>query len=253
MTEYYNFYQRSSSDMDQDITYFVELAKQTGGPVMELGCNTGRISIAIAQAGIDVFGIDFSSEKLEKARKRADDLGLTHRIKWVEASITNFQIPSKTCPLIIMPDHSFLQLINVRDQLSALKSIRRHLEDGGLFSFHAFVPHMRKLMDLEGKYRFRGTFPSGNDELEVYDFMELDTFNQIANITRYTERFNSRGKSLGRTKSKIRLRYAYPSELSHLLAVCGFKIQNRYGTFYRAPFDEKSEELIIEAVKVERR
>jgi ubiquinone/menaquinone biosynthesis C-methylase UbiE len=253
MTEYYNFYARSSNDLDQDITYFVELAKQTGGPVIELGCGTGRISIAIAQEGIEVFGVEFSAEKLKLAKQKAEDLKLSHRIKWVEASITNFQIPGKTCPLIIMPDRSFLQLINVRDQLSTLKSIRRHLDEGGLFSFHAFVPHMRKLMDMEGKHTYRGTYQSGTDEIEVYDFTELDTFNQIANITRYMEKFNSRGKSIERTKSKIRLRYIFPAELSHLLAVCGFKIENRYGSFYRAPFDANSEELIVEAVKIARR
>ncbi|MCH5586545.1 class I SAM-dependent methyltransferase [Shimazuella sp. AN120528] len=252
MTEYYNFYANNPTDMDQDIHYYVELAKQTGGPVIELGCGTGRMSIAIAKEGIEVVGVDFSAEKLAVAKQKSDDLGLSHRIKWVESSITNFQLP-ETFPLIIMPDRSFLQLINIRDQLSALKAIRRHLEEGGLFAFHAFVPHMRKLIDMEGKYTFRGSFPSGNDEMEVYDFTELDTFNQIANITRYIERFNSRGKSVSRTKSKIRLRYIFPAELSHLLAVCGFKIENRYGSFYRAPFDANSEELIVEAVKLARR
>jgi ubiquinone/menaquinone biosynthesis C-methylase UbiE len=253
MTDYYNFFSGSTNDFDQDITYFVELAKQIGGPVIELGCGTGRCSIAIAQEGIEVFGVDFSAEKLQVAKKKADDLGLGHKIKWVEASITNFHVPGKTFPLVIMPDRSFLQLINVRDQLSALKSIRRHLDEGGMFAFHAFVPHLRKLTEMEGKYTFRGTFPAGDDEIEVYDFMELDTFNQIAHITRYTERFNIRGESLNRQKTKIRLRYAFPSELSHLLAVCGFKIQNRYGSFYHAPFDADSEELVVEAVKIARR
>lgn len=253
MTEYYNFYANNPADMDQDIHYYVELAKQTGGPVVELGCGTGRMSIALAQEGIEVFGVDFSAEKLAIAKQKADDLGLSHRIKWVEASTTNFQIPGKTFPLIIMPDRSFLQLINVRDQLSSLKAIRRHLEDGGLFAFHAFVPHMRKLIEMEGQYTFRGSFSKGSHEIEVYDFTELDTFNQIAKITRYIERFNARGESVSRTKSKIRLRYIFPAELSHLLAVCGFKIENRYGSFYRAPFDASSEELIVEAVKVARR
>lgn len=253
MTEYYNFYASNIADMDQDIHYYVELAKQTGGPVIELGCGTGRVSIAIAQEGIEVFGVDFSAEKLVIAKQKSDDLGLSHRIKWVEASITNFQVPGKTFPLIIMPDRSFLQLINVRDQLNTLKTIRRHLEEGGMLAFHAFVPHLRKLIEMEGKYTFRGSFPSGSDEIEVYDFTKLDTFNQIANITRYIERFNVRGKSVKRTKSKIRLRYIFPAELSHLLAVCGFKIENRYGSFYRAPFDAHSEELIVEAVKLVRR
>lgn len=254
MSEYYDFFSRGSNNLDQDITYFVELAKQTGGPVIELGCGTGRCSIAIAQQGIEVISVDFSAEKLGQAKKKAEDLGLSHRIKWIEASITNFQVPGKSFPLTIMPDRSFLQLINVRDQLNALKCIRRHLNEGGMFAFHVFVPHMKKLMDMEGKYTFRGSFSaSGDEEVEVYDFIELDTFNQLVNIKRYLERFTNRGKSLNRTKTKIRLRYISPSELSHLLAVCGFKIQNRYGSFYRAPFDASSEELIVEAVKVTRK
>jgi ubiquinone/menaquinone biosynthesis C-methylase UbiE len=253
LSAYYNFYARPSVDRDQDITYYVELAKQTGGPVIELGCGIGRISIAIAQAGIDVIGVEFSAEKLAFAKQRAADLGLSDRIKWIESSSTNFQLPGTVCPLVIMPDRSFLQLVNVRDQLRTLKAIRRHLNDGGIFAFHAFVPHMRKLLEMEGKYTFRGTFPSGNEELEVYDFMELDTFNQLANITRYIERFDQQGNSIDRTKTKLRLRYIFPAELSHLLAVCGFKVEHRYGSFYRAPFEATSEELIVEAVKIVRR
>lgn len=250
---YYDLYSRDNENLDKDITYFVELAKQSGGPVIELGCGTGNCSLEIAKQGIEVIGVDFSSEKLNEAKKKAEDLKLSHRTKWVEASITNFQISDHSVPLLVMSDRSFLQLINVRDQLSTLKCIRRHLQDGGTFAFHVFVPHMHKLVEMEGKYTFRGSFLLGDEEVEVYDFTELDTFNQIAMVTRYLERFNNRGKSISRSKTKMRFRYIFPSELSHLLAVCGFKIQNRYGSFYRAPFDATSEELIIEAVKVTRR
>jgi ubiquinone/menaquinone biosynthesis C-methylase UbiE len=255
MTEYYDFFPSNTTNLDQDVTYYVELAKRTGGPIIDLGCGTGRCSIAIAEQGIEVIGVDFSTEKLEQAKKKAEDLKLSHRIKWIEASITNFQLPGgQSSPLIIMSDRSFLQLINVRDQLNALKCIRRYLSEGGMFAFHVFVPHMKKLMEMEGRYTFRGSFPTGGEEeIEVYDFIELDLFNQIVVTTRYLERFTKRGESVDRTKTKIRLRYIFPTELSHLLAVCGFKIENRFGTFYRAPFDATSDEIIVEAVKVSRR
>lgn len=255
MYDWPDYYDWTSTGLDHDVVYYVELAKRSGGPVLELGCGTGRCTLAIAREGIPVVGLDISAKMLERAQQKAQDFGLAHQVEWVEANMAQFDLDGRTFPLIIIPYRSFTHLLTVQDQLATLKRIHRHLTDDGLLAFNIFVPHLDQLIEIDGKYAFRGSFPvpGGLEEVEVYDYTELDSFHQTAYIIRYIEHFDGQGRSLARIKTDMRIRYTFPTELSHLLAVCGFKIEQRYGTFYRAPFDHRSEELIIEARKMVRR
>ncbi|RAL24310.1 class I SAM-dependent methyltransferase [Thermoflavimicrobium daqui] len=252
MYDWPDYYDWTSTGLDHDITYYVELAKQYGGPVLELGCGTGRCTLAIAREGIPVVGVDISANMLERAQQKAESLGLAHQVEWIESDMAKLDLKERRFPLIIIPYRSFSHLIQVQDQLATLKRIYRHLSNDGLFAMNIFSPQMDQLIDIDGKYAFRGTFPipGGREEVEVYDYTEVDSFYQILYVIRYFEHFDEHGKSLCRIKSDMRIRYTFPVELSHLLALCGLRIENRFGSFYRAPFDHRSEELIIEAKKV---
>ncbi|WP_241154344.1 class I SAM-dependent methyltransferase [Staphylospora marina] len=245
--EYYDW---TSTGLDRDVTYYVELAKQSGGPVLDLGCGTGRISLAIARAGIPVTGLDLSPAMLDRARKKSGEMKLDDRIEWVEGDMTSFDLKRKF-PLIIIPYRSFLHLLTVRDQVEALKRIHAHLADDGLLAFNIFVPTVTDLASVDRDYQYRGTFPvPGTDHtVELYDYMEVDPFSQTVHIIRYMERYDGHGILLEKRKGFFRIRYIWPTELHHLLNLCGFRITARYGSFYRAPFDAGSTELIIEARK----
>jgi SAM-dependent methyltransferase len=245
-----DYYDWTSTGLDHDLTYYVELAQQTGGPVLELGCGTGRITLAIARAGIKVVGLDLSSAMLAKAKRKAEEMELAGMVEWIEGDMSRFQL-GRCFPLIIIPYRSFLHLLTVRDHVETLKRVRVHLADEGLFAFNIFVPKIKALYETDGRYTFRGTFPvpGTGETVELHDFIEYDHFAQIANVIRYMERFDPSGLMIERIRTLFRLRYVYPSEINHLLNLCGFKILHRFGTFYRTPFDARSDELIIEAAK----
>ncbi|MGI6125905.1 MAG: class I SAM-dependent methyltransferase [Planifilum sp.] len=248
LPEYYDWI---STGLDGDIAYYVKLAEKSGGPVLELGCGTGRCSLAIARAGIEVTGLDLSSEMLGRARKKAEEMGLSNRIRWVEGNMSRFDL-GRRFPLIIIPYRSFLHLMTVKEQLTALAAIRRHLEEDGLFAFNIFVPKISDLVDQDRQMAYRGTFPiPGTDHsVEVYDWTEFDHFLQRARVVRYMERFDGEGRSLERLRSFFWFRYIYPAELFHLLRLAGFRVVNRYGDFEGHPFDRRSSELIVEAKKI---
>lgn len=245
--EYYDW---TSDGLANDLTYYTDLAKQTGGPVLELGCGTGRVSLAIAREGIQVLGIDLSESMLKQAKKKSIDLGLSHQIQWMQANMTEFEVNQKF-PLIIIPYRSFLHLTSVREQILALQRIRNHLMDDGLFAFNVFVPHLAEMVAMEDTQQFRGVFPiPGTEEsVEIYDTTTFDHFYQLAYVTRYYERFSKEGTSIQRIKTSMKFRYIYPTELKHLLRLCGFCIVKRYGSFTREVFHRESKELIIEAKK----
>ncbi|MFC7442459.1 class I SAM-dependent methyltransferase [Laceyella putida] len=245
-----DYYDWTSTGLERDTTYYVELAKACGGPVLELGCGTGRVSLAIARAGIPVVGVDNSAAMLERAKQKAEMIGLSKQVEWIEEDMSRLEL-KRQFPLIIIPYRSFLHLLTVSEQVETLKRVRRYLTDEGLFAFNVFVPRLWDLIEKDSKMAYCGAFPvPGTQELiEVNDYTEYDHFRQTAHIIRYMERYDKDGRQLERIRTQFQLRYLFPTECNHLLTLCGFRVVNRYGTFHRSPFDEFSEELIIEAVK----
>lgn len=248
--EWPDYYDWTSDGLDNDTIYYTELAKGSGGPVLELGCGTGRVTLAIAKEGIQVVGLDQSERMLSFAKEKAIAMGLENRVEWVQANMMQFDLGRKF-PLIIIPYRSFLHLTSVKEQIMTLRRIRQHLTDDGCLAFNVFVPHLMDLVSMEGTQHFRGAFPipGTEDQVEVYDTTEFDHFRQLVYVTRYYERFSKEGKSLHRIKTKMKFRYVFPTELNHLLTLCGFRIIKRYGTFTRELFHSESKELIIEAKK----
>lgn len=250
MYDWPEYYDWTADGLANDVNYYTDLAKQTGGPVLELGCGTGRVSLAIAREGIRVVGLDQSESMLTQARKKANDLGFHDRIEWIHENMSKFQINEKF-PLIIIPYRSFLHLTSVREQILTLQRIRNHLTNNGLFAFNIFVPRLVEMVSIEGSKQFQGEFsiPGTDESVEIYDTTTFDHFHQLGYVQRYYERFSKEGVSIERIKTAMKFRYIFPTELEHLLTLCGFRIVKRYGTFTREVFHAESKELIIEAKK----
>jgi len=96
--------------MTEDIPYWVEEAVSSGGPVLELGCGTGRVAIPVAQAGVRVVGLDNSSAMLKQARAKARKLNLSsNALKFVRGEMQDFSLEERFA-LAIIPYRSFQAL-----------------------------------------------------------------------------------------------------------------------------------------------
>ena len=99
----------------EDIPFYVEEASRLGGPVLELGCGTGRITLPIAQSGIDIVGLDNSDGMLEVARRKARLLEDGNGVVDLHmADMRDFSL-GRTFPLVIIPFRGFLALLSVED------------------------------------------------------------------------------------------------------------------------------------------
>ena len=65
--EYYDF----DHDTKFDLEFYLEYARQCGGPILELACGTGRLAIPIAEAGFEIFGLDLSANMSPFAAQRS--------------------------------------------------------------------------------------------------------------------------------------------------------------------------------------
>ena len=116
--------------IDQDVPFYRGLARALGGPVLELGCGTGRITAPLARAGIDVVGLDISHDMLRLARAR----GVA---KVVQADMRRFAFAPGTFALVAIPYNSLQLLLDDDAIVGCLSVAAAHLAPHGLIAFEA--------------------------------------------------------------------------------------------------------------------
>jgi len=124
-----------------DIAFYLEKAKGLGGPVLELGCGTGRVSVPIAESGSEIWALDLSEEMLAQMRAKIGRLSapVRRRLHVVHASMAGFDLGRKF-DLIIAPYRAFQALSERPEQEACLESVMGHLSDQGRFIMHVFKP-----------------------------------------------------------------------------------------------------------------
>ncbi|QRG68536.1 class I SAM-dependent methyltransferase [Brevibacillus choshinensis] len=247
MYQWADYYDLTQRGVAGDVAFYLEQAKQAGGAVLDLACGTGRISIPMAQAGIDVTGLDLSADMLGKAKQKASEEGVADSLRLLQGDMRNFDL-GQTFSLIMIPFRSFLHLLQIHEQMKALTSIRKHLAPGGKLVMNVFVPKISHFHEENEKMSLRGTYRLENsDEVAMWDYTRYDHFQQLCEVTRTYERTDATGLVKERVTGRFTLRYIFPAELHHLLRLNGFKVTQRYGNFAKGAFDASSNELIVVA------
>ena len=241
-----SIYDSVYSYVRDDIPFYVKQALDSGGDVLELGCGTGRVTIPIAEAGVDVVGLDFSEAMLDIARSKSSALSsrsgeLSLRLE----DMRDFDL-GRQFSLIIIPFRGFLSLLSVEDELSTLRVILRHLKPGGRLVFNIFVPDVNSLLQ-EGDvaYHLRDvTDPVTGSTLVLWNQSRYDNFTQIVYARIIIEELDSRSEIVRKIYRDFQLRYVHRWEMQHLLELCGFEVLNLYGDFDCSLFDESSTEMV---------
>ena len=236
------------SSVRGDIAFYVDTAVEARGPVLELGCGTGRATIPIAEAGVDIVGLDLSDAMLAAARRKAEGLPAgSATVAFVQGDMVDFTLArDKKFELAIIPFRSFLHLLTVEAQVSALRSIKRHLEPGGRLVFNVFVPYPATLAEEDGPPT---PLPDSTDPDTGARFVRwvqssYDNHNQLWTARMTAEEVDADGNMVRRLHRDFQLRYVHRWEMHHLLELCGFEVLELYGGFDRTPFDETSTEMV---------
>jgi len=237
-----------------DIDFYVDAAKGANGPVLEVGCGTGRVLIPTARAGVDIVGLDLSPDMLGVCRQRleSEPAAVQSRAQLVQADMREFN-PSKTFKLVTIPFRPFQHLMTVADQLACLASIRRHLPDDGLLIFDLFNPSLDALVNgpLGEELELEPEFSTPDERRVVRrdKAVSRDRFNQVNQheLLYYVTYPDGREERLVQA---FALRYLFRFEAEHLLARAGFEVEHLYGGFDKSAYGSKYPgELIFVARK----
>jgi SAM-dependent methyltransferase len=243
------FYRSEPPQIAGDVAFYAKLAHASGGRVLELACGTGRVTLALAERGFDITGIDVSEGMLTMARRKAAACpdAVRDRLTLVHQDMTRLDLPARF-GFAFVPFRSFQHLLTIELQRAALAATRRHLVPDGRLALHLFDPRLDLLSGA-------ATLPaeiSGADPATGHRFVgeilrtRFDHLAQIRHdVWRYRELNSARTVVADETR-EMALRWTYRHELRHLLELCGFAVEAEYGNFVDGP-PAYGEELIVVA------
>jgi SAM-dependent methyltransferase len=214
-----------------DIPFYLEEAQRAHGPVLELACGTGRLTIPLAQAGVEITGLDRATSMLAHARAKATEARVN--IEWVEADCRKFDL-GRQFALIFMPFNS-MQHLHDQASLAALFSrVRKHLADGGRFIFDVFNPSIA-ILNRDSGQRYverRYEHPDGRGTITLEQTALYDDAAQVNRLTWYLSLQDEKDFRV----EHLALRCFFPQEVDLLVRANGFAIEEKFGDFQRTPF-----------------
>jgi len=218
-------YDAWAADMTEDLAFYVDLAREADGPVVELAVGTGRVAIPIARAiGGKLIGIDSSPAMLAVARERAAEAGV--ELELHEGDMRDFEL-DEPAALVICPYRALLHLPTWQDRQTVFRRVAAALRPGGRFAWNAFVFDHRIAVELDGRpeeiggVSYRNHYAPGDNRIDIV----LES-----------------GPS-------VSLWWVARSEWDGLVDVSGLETEALYGWFDRRPFDEDSREFVWVARK----
>jgi ubiquinone/menaquinone biosynthesis C-methylase UbiE len=243
------FYDMEHKDFCRDIELYRNYAVRCGGPVLELGCGSGRVSLALAKAGFNVMGVDNSATMLALARARITDAGLGERIQLQQADVRALKFEARFA-LVLFPLNGFLHLTTVEDQLSALAGAHRALLPGGLLIVDLPNPHTTFTPSIDGQFILRSHFASPESRpISSYASAQTDLASQMQRLTLFYDEVSSDG-TVRRTTVTTALRFVYRYEMDGLLRRVGFEVDGVYGSYDLESYESDSEIMLFVAHKL---
>jgi SAM-dependent methyltransferase len=213
-------YEDWSADMTEDVPFYVKLAREAGGPLVELAVGSGRVAIPVARAtGRAVTGIDSSPGMLELARTRAVDVGVELDLR--EGDMRDLTL-DEPAALIYCPYRALLHLPTWADRRRTFERVAASLRSGGRFAWNAFAFDHQIAVRLDGRHQNEPVphtirYAVGDNRIDI----TLDE---------------------GGTSS---VWWATKNEWLGLLDVAGLQLEALYGNFQEEPVDDNSREYVF--------
>jgi SAM-dependent methyltransferase len=226
----------------EDLPYWLNLAQQSGSPVLELGCGTGRVTLPLAKAGHTAYGLDNDPAMLAFLQQR---LPPGDSIHLVPSDITRFSLP-QVFPLILLPCNTYSTLTGPQ-RASALDCVAAHLESQGVFAFS--IPNPAVLADLpeDAEPEIEESFIHPNTGNPVQVSSAWGRRPDSVTVSWFYDHLLPDGK-VERETVQVTHHLLNLDELARELTLAGFEYEF-YGDFEKRDYQPDSDTLLVEAKK----
>jgi SAM-dependent methyltransferase len=238
-----------------DVNFYRGLVRDLGGPVLELGCGTGRVLTALCRDGHRVVGLDRGHNMLVLAAARVARLSRAARARaaLVRADFRAFALRARF-PMVICPFNAFQHLYERSDVEMFLACVADHLTENGTFVFDILQPDLRWLTRDPAKHWAKTRFhhPRTGRPFLYSTNQTYDPLRQIAFIRLFYEPLDLPPEQRRTRVIRLAHRQFFPKEIEDLLHYNGFRIVRRQGGFRGEPAGPEAESQILVCVRSRR-
>jgi SAM-dependent methyltransferase len=232
------FYDEEFQERKHEIPFYLRQAEASGGPVLEIACGTGRLTLPIAAAGIAIAGVDASAAMIEEARRKALAANLT--VDWYVQDARSMKL-GRDFRLAFIATNALQHLQDLASLRAFFSRVRAHLRPDGLLIIDVFNPSISKLNRRFGAPHSHKSF-SLSDGRRVQ--VEVDSeYVPDAQVFHFVLTYRHNGQII-RTKD-VRMRCFFPEELIALCELGRFQVVKRFGDYDETPFQESSPKQLV--------
>ena len=231
----------------RDVAFWRRVAAKAGGPVLELGCGTGRVSLPLAKAGVALVGIDRSAPMLDRARQRilkSSNPQILTSLCLVRGDIRLLPFRAGAFSMVLAPYGILQSLIRPKDLTATLASVARVLKTGGTFGID-LVPDVPKWREYENRVQLRGR--ARGAQLTLIESVRQDPQRHLTTFEQhYVER---RGSATREHRFELTFRTLTVRQMTRQLEGAGFGVDTVLGDYRGRPWDDRADVWILMAKK----
>lgn len=245
------FYDEDYRLYDEDVDAIVHLALELDGPVLELGCGTGRLLLPLAATGLPLTGVDISPALLAQARVKLATVAHGDKVSLVEGDLRELALAQRDFAFAFCTSNTLMHLADPADQLLVLERVVAHLRPGGLLLIDLFQPDVARLIAVHGLTELADEW-TRDDGTEVikWSVRTVDWAEQVQETLFIYEEIAPDG-TVRRTRCPFTLRFLWRNEAELMLRAVGLQVEGVWGDFEGTPYDSLGEHLILLATKPE--
>ncbi|WP_207455414.1 class I SAM-dependent methyltransferase [Azospirillum sp. SYSU D00513] len=234
-----------------DVAFYKERAAADGGPVLEIGCGTGRLTIPLARAGHEVWAVDVSDAMLAQLRAKlaAEPEAVRARVHAVRADAASLDLPARDFRLAAVPFNVLMLIPDFQAQRSTLASAAAHLAPGGRLALDVMNP-LTLPMDEDASAAPstpRRNPRTGNQYVRRSRCSRLDE-RQRQRIHGWYEELLPDGR-IEMSEFSYHWRMIFRYELELMIEAAGLAVESVAGDFEGAPWTVDSRRIVATAIK----
>ena len=228
-----------------DIPFYLNETAGFEDEILELMCGTGRVSIPLLNSGRKLCCVDYSKGMLDSFRKKIIDKN--YPVQLIQMDVSMLAL-NKEFGLIILPFHSFSEILTTDLQFHTLKAIARHLKPNGLFICPLQNPKL-KLKTADGLTKQLGVFNLGENKLTISYNNKYDPQTKVVSGFQKYEIYDDSNNLIEERNLDINFRLISDSEFRSLIKPLDLKIVDIFGDYQKSEFDEETSNFLIYKLK----
>ncbi|MFX1538630.1 MAG: class I SAM-dependent methyltransferase [Promethearchaeota archaeon] len=244
VVQYYDETVGKSSQIE--IKFYLSKVKKYKGPVLDIACGTGRISLLIAREGFNVVSLDRSEGMLSRFKKKLkkESVEVKSRITILNESMSNFRVDKKFNTILCVD--AFFHNLSNNDSFNCLKCVKNHLTPEGRFIFNVHNPNtafLDKCIQSKGtQWNIREKYPlKSKGSVLIEEALDTDIKKQLIFTKLRFTRFDTKDRIIEIKESKWTTRYMYKEEYLDLFEKSDLEVENLVGNYKNEPVSPTSQ------------